>query len=189
MSLEKSLKDTIKEKELKIESGLGLGKILQGASPFLAFVNLPIAIAAGAAGLTADTITKNRNLKSTMMPDEWLDQVAKSPYVSQEGLAFLMSKMGEGNTVSVADALSFLEIEDAHEKSLHQSQKPRLENKTETAKKFAGAEALKKRAGKISEDVVFNEPPVFNKVVKTAVAVVPKAVGLLFEIKGKKKLK
>lgn len=189
MSLEKSLKDTIKEKELKIESGLGLGKILQGASPFLAFVNLPIAIAAGAAGLTADTITKNRNLKSTMMPDEWLDQVAKSPYVSQEGLAFLMSKMGEGSTVSVADALSFLEIEEAHERSLDQSQKPRLEKKAEVIKKFAGAEALKKRASKIDQDVVITEPPMINKVVKTAISVVPKAVGLLFEIKGKKKLK
>lgn len=188
MSLEKSLKDTIKEKELKVESGLGLGKILQGASPFLAFVNLPIAIATGAAGLTADTITKKRNLKTTMMPDEWLDQVAKSPYVSEEGLAFLMSKMGEGNTISVADALSFLEIEDAHEKSLHKSEKPHLENK-EPTKKFAGAEALKKRAGKISDDIVVNEPPMINKVVKTAITVIPAAVGLLFEIKGKKKLK
>lgn len=135
MSLEKSLKDTIKDKEDKVKGGFGIGSILESVSPFLVFINLPLAITAGATGLAIDAISKKKNLKSAMMPDEWLKQVAESPYVSEKGLAFLKKSLGDNESISVSDALIFLEIENEHEKESKQEEKSRRKIRLKIIKK------------------------------------------------------
>ena len=186
MSLEKSLKDTIKDKEEKAKSGFGIGNILESVSPFLVFINLPLAITAGATGLAIDSIAKKRNLKTTMMPDEWLKQVAESPHISKKGLAFLKKSLNNNESISVSDALIFLEIENEHEKELKQVDKKEIK-KNENSKE--GVEALKNRLNKVEERDVQIKKSLPKEIVKNVVEIGPRAVSLFLAIKGNKTIK
>lgn len=187
MSLEKSLKDTIKDKEDKVKGGFGIGSILESVSPFLVFINLPLAITAGATGLAIDAISKKKNLKSAMMPDEWLKQVADSPYVSEKGLAFLKKSLGDNESISVSDALIFLEIENEHEKESKQEEKKSKENKVKNNKE--GFMALKNRLNDVNKTTEEPKKSIPKEIVKNVVEVGPRAVGLFLAIKGNKTLK
>ena len=72
MSLEKSLKDTIKDKEDKVKGGFGIGSILESVSPFLVFINLPLAITAGATGLAIDAISKKKTARTVVKENNTL---------------------------------------------------------------------------------------------------------------------
>lgn len=187
MSLEKSLKDTIKDKQDKVKGGFGIGSILESVSPFLVFINLPLAITAGATGLAIDAISKKKNLKSAMMPDEWLKQVAESPYVSEKGLAFLKKSLGDNESISVSDALIFLEIENEHEKESKQEEKKSKENKVKNNKE--GFMALKNRLNHVNKTTEEPKKSIPKEIVKNVVEVGPRAVGLFLAIKGNKTLK
>lgn len=187
MSLEKSLKDTIKDREDKAKSGFGIGSILESVSPFLVFINLPLAITAGATGLAIDAIAKKKSLKSEMMPDEWLKQVAESPYVSENGLAFLKKSLKGKESISVSDALIFLEIENEHEKELKKEDKKTKEVKVKNNKE--GFAALKDRLDHVEKRIGTPKRNMPKEIVKNVVEVVPRAVGLFLAIKGNKTLK
>lgn len=186
MSLEQSLKDVIKEHEDKAKKGFGLGAMLEGASPFLAFINLPVAITAGVTGLAIDSLTKKKNLEKTMMPDSWLKKVAESDNVSVEGLNFLREKIGKGNTLSVSDALVFLEIENSHEKTLRQSNQRLVKKEVED---FSGVNALKSKFKNIEKKNVIVKRNPINSIGKNLIEIGPRAISLIIAIKGKGKLK
>lgn len=186
MSLEKSLKDTIKDKEEKAKSGFGIGSILETVSPFLVFINLPLAITAGATGLALDSISKKKNLKTTMMPDEWLKQVAESPHISQKGLAYLKKSLNKNDSISVSDALVFLEIENEHEKELKKNVKEDIKRDKDSKE---GVNALKNRLNNVKETKIEIKKSLPKEIVKNVVEVGPRAVSLFLAIKGNKTIK
>ena len=92
--------------------------------------------------------------------------------------------MGDKNSVSVADALVFLEIEYEHEKSL-KLVKPSIEMKEEP---LSGAKALKARFSKIKEnEEVKIKPQRIKQLYNEVIDLSPKAINLLMLLKGKKK--
>lgn len=184
MSLDKHLENVIKETENNAKRTGFIGKLLESATPFLVFINIPLAVTVGVTGLALDTLQKKKNLKDTMMPDSWLKEVAASTTISDNGLAFLRDKMGDKNSVSVADALVFLEIEYEHEKSL-KLVKPSVEIKEEP---LSGAKALKARFSKIKEnEEVKIKPQRIKQFYNEVIDLSPKAINLLMLLKGKKK--
>lgn len=98
--------------EAKSKTDNKVFNLLEIATGFLSFVNLPLGITLTAATLAIDTLNKNRILNNTFMDDEWLQKVSKSKNVSKEGLSFLSScLLKNNNKVSVKEALKFIEIE------------------------------------------------------------------------------
>lgn len=184
MSLEKNLKDIIKDKEESAKKGFGIGNIIETVSPFLAFVNLPLAITAGATGLALDSIAKKKSLISTMMPDEWLKKVAESKDVSDKGLNFLREKIAEKETISVSDALIFLEIENEHEKSINKNKKEPIKEII-NEDKFSGIKALKERFKEVEKKEVKITNNFSKNIAKNIIEIGPRAIGLFMTIKGK----
>lgn len=127
--------------EAKSKTDNKVFNLLEIATGFLSFVNLPLGITLTAATLAIDTLNKNRNLNNTFMDDEWLQKVSKSKTVSKEGLSFLSSCLIKNNNkVSVKDALKFIEIE--KDLQLRTDSKLMLKNKNSDT----GAQAILRKS-------------------------------------------
>lgn len=185
MSIEKHLQDMVKNKEESAKKGISVGSVLESISPFLIIINLPLAITAGATGIALEAIKKNKNLKTTKMPDEWLEKVAQSSTVSEKGLKFLRKRINDNNFITVSEALTFLDIENEHEALLNkQNEKDNSNIKVEDHK---GLDTLKKRFETLNNNNVEHKGSFIKKVYKEALELSPKALDMVMTLKNKRK--
>lgn len=109
---------------------------LEALGGLVCVANLPAGLLMGLSGAVAE----KREQKSVAMPDEWLDQVARTPDVSKQGLAHLARCLAQQGFVSVADAVRWLELE-----RQEQENQKRLKA-VEQGQRAPGAKALLLRA-------------------------------------------
>lgn len=102
--------------------------------------NLPLGIALVVGASLADTITHNRKRSKTPMPDDWLKEVSESSDVSEKGLSYLAKALKKKGYVSVADAVTWAQIEKV------ETEKVKAKAERENSLAASGAQALMARA-------------------------------------------
>lgn len=171
--------------EAKSKTDNKVFSLLEIATGFLSFVNLPLGITLTAATLAIDTLNKNKSLNNTFMDDEWLQKVSKSKSVSKEGLSFLSAcLLKNNNKVSLKDALKFIDIE--KDVQLRKGHTLRLGNKSSES----GAQAILKKSQNEGY-VEYQESKELKKKqnMKLIMDIAPKliGIGLTLATRGKKK--
>lgn len=93
-------------------------EILDSIALATVFINPPVGIVIGLAAMVNSSLKENQKeknnnqkLKTNKMPDEWLQEVAQSEFVSDIGLKFLTDKIQKNGFISVSDALEYIDIE------------------------------------------------------------------------------
>lgn len=142
-------------------------RLLQGLGPMVAVLNLPLAIVLSLSGAAGEAYSSHKDLSEAKMPDDWLGQVASSPEISQEGLAFLARRLAEKGAVSVRDAVDWLGIEEEQAKK----------KREESEKQLPGAQALLARAEKDCGKLL--EPDLIDRATSALKAVAQYAPGML----------
>ena len=107
------------------------------AAVALNIVALPLSM--GCFLLPTDDTSKT---KEVAVPDEWLASVAGLPSISRRGLELLADSMKDKGWVSVAEAVHFIELEQAAMLTERKTE----ENATKAAKASVGASLLLARA-------------------------------------------
>lgn len=120
MSIENEIIAAVQAEKNRInDKAVSRSDSLAFAASITAFFNPPLALSliglAASAHIT-DSILAGKDLKKTKMPDKWLKKVSESQAVSDEGLKFLSKRVKNGGSVTVSDAIKFLEIESPKEK-------------------------------------------------------------------------
>lgn len=113
---------------------------LEALGGLVCVANLPAGLLMGLSGAVGGAVAEKREQKSVAMPDEWLDQVARTPDVSKQGVAHLARCLAQQGFVSVADAVRWLELE-----RQEQENQKRLKA-VEQGQRAPGAKALLLRA-------------------------------------------
>lgn len=183
MSNKKELEDMVIDAKSKTENNVF--SLLEIATTFLSFVNLPLGISLTVLTLAVDSVNKNRNLNKTYMSDDWLKKVSKSHTVSKKGLLYLSECLNKnGNEkISVKDALRFIDIE----KSINKQSFLELSNDKE---KNAGAKAILKKVENEKQEVLIDERKVKRKeLIKNVIEVAPKIITIAITLATKRKKK
>lgn len=107
MSLEKTISE-IKDKSDKVKKNSFHELVGTAAS----FINVPVGISILTIGEIYSKYDKNLKLDQVSMSDEWLQEVRKSDYISEDGLEFLIEKISKYGFVSVSDASNWMDLED-----------------------------------------------------------------------------
>ena len=81
-------------------------------APFMLLVNLPLGVIFTLGSLILSSYDKKEKLDNVLMPDSWLKKVAESSKISATGLNFLAIKLQKNGSITVSDAIRFLETEE-----------------------------------------------------------------------------
>lgn len=189
-----TLRDAVKSAASEATSGNSGWRLLEGAGPIAAAASLPVGLILGLVGFAGSAIADRRSLTDARMPDAWMAELALAPDVSQVGLAFLARRLADRSFVSVQDALDFLDIEEAAEKTA-------LADKSKAdaaAQPQPGANALLERArkdcGEMLDPTIFDRAKGALKVIdkytpdaKTLAKLVPDALSAVGRVVGRSK--
>ena len=85
---------------------------LNPAEPPMALSVLPGKIVAMTFGIAGISQRKYARLSDATMPDMWIQELLKATNVSEEGMAFLASRLAEHRRITLEDALDWIAIED-----------------------------------------------------------------------------
>ncbi|WP_415913134.1 hypothetical protein [Neptuniibacter sp. QD37_11] len=113
------MKSIRKEVEIaKQPKALGLGLVLEMGGMVAAFTGaIPVGIGLMVAGEVTKAAEHALDLRKERMPDEWLEAVAQEQGLSKKGLKYITKKADKQGYVTVAQAITFIDIEDKEVKA------------------------------------------------------------------------